>query len=172
MAQSLRGCCCGWKKIVRPKVIGIKANPERPGKPQWNQRRVNVAQSTVTQADLGKIVSAAMDAVTKVAAQPNQMSVSAVADSKSDIKAEMKDGVASVIAHVTNNEPWYQSRVTLGSLAVLVAMAAGLLGYSIEPETQGKVIDAIIQVSPLVVAAAGSAFSLYGRWAAKKPLGS
>jgi hypothetical protein len=131
-----------------------------------------MAQSTVTKADLGRIVSAAMDAVTTVAAQPNDLSVSAVADSKSDIKAEMKDEVASVIAHVTNSEPWYQSRVTLGSLAVLVAMGAGVLGYTIDPETQGKAIDAIITLSPLIVAAAGGAFSLYGRWVAKKPLGS
>jgi hypothetical protein len=114
----------------------------------------------------------AVDAVRKTAASSlNHLSPDAVEGASGQLREEIAEAVHPVIAHATNNEPWYQSRVTLGSIAVLVAMAAGGLGYSIEPETQGKVIDAIIQVAPLVVAALGGAFSLYGRWVAKKPIG-
>lgn len=78
------------------------------------------------------------------------------------------DAVAPIVAHTTNNEPWYQSRVTIGAIVSIAIPALGALGIS------SDVVDAD-QLTAILVAAgslAGGALTLYGRWKAKKPLGS
>lgn len=75
--------------------------------------------------------------------------------------------IGPVVSHLSNSEPWYQSRVTLGSLLAAIAGVVGLFGYAFPEELQGKVIDTIITLGPII----GAGIALYGRWAAKKPLG-
>lgn len=72
-----------------------------------------------------------------------------------------------VVQHLTNNEPWYKSRVTLGAMMAALSGILGLLGHSFPAEVQGQIIDFVIAALPLV----GGLFALYGRWVAKKPLG-
>lgn len=85
-----------------------------------------------------------------------------------EIAAKVFDEVAPIIAHATNSEPWYASRVTWGALLAAVAGVLGILGYSFPAEMQGKIIDLIIALLPIV----GGLTALYGRWVAKKPIGS
>jgi muramidase (phage lysozyme) len=73
--------------------------------------------------------------------------------------------VGPVIDHLTNNEPWYQSRVTLGALASIIAGVAAIAGYAWDA---GAVLQFLIAIGPVV----GGFLALYGRWAAKKPIGA
>ena len=75
--------------------------------------------------------------------------------------------VGSVIVNQTNNEPWWQSRVTLGALLAGAAGVAGILGYTFPEDVRGQIVDAVIAAGPII----GAAITLYGRWAARKPLG-
>ncbi len=72
---------------------------------------------------------------------------------------------AKVIVNQTNNEPWWQSRVTWGAIAAIL----GGLG------TMAGLVAAGDWTPNLWVAALGSVGggigTIYGRWAAKKPLG-
>lgn len=73
---------------------------------------------------------------------------------------------AAVIVNQTNNEPWYQSRVTWGAIAAILSglgTAAGLLAAGDwSPELWLAALGSV----------GGGIGSLYGRWAAKKPLGA
>lgn len=76
--------------------------------------------------------------------------------------------VAPVVLHATNNEPWYQSRVTWGAIASIALPLLGAVGVS------SDVIDAdqFVALGLALGTAAGGVLTLYGRWKAKKPLGS
>ena len=74
---------------------------------------------------------------------------------------------APVVAHITNTEPWYQSRVTLGAVLAAAAGVLGAFGYAFPEDVQGKIVDLIVALGPVI----GGALALYGRWVAKKPLG-
>lgn len=75
--------------------------------------------------------------------------------------------IAPEIIAATNNEPWYQSRVTLGAILAAAAGVLGIFGYAFPAEVQGKVIDLIIALGPVI----GGGIALYGRWVAKRPIG-
>lgn len=83
------------------------------------------------------------------------------------ITSKVLTEVAPIVAHATNSEPWWQSRVTWGALLAALAGVLGVLGYSFPAEVQGKIIDLIIALLPLI----GGLTALYGRWVAKKPIG-
>jgi hypothetical protein len=75
--------------------------------------------------------------------------------------------IAPEIISATNNEPWFASRVTIGALAGLVGGSYGLVldvldGTLPTPES----------VTAQVVVIGGAALTLYGRWAARRPIGS
>lgn len=76
--------------------------------------------------------------------------------------------VTPLVEHATNNEPWYQSRVTWGALAAIALPLMGVFGVGAD----------IITAEELTLwgMAAGSAFggvvTLWGRWKAKRPIGS
>lgn len=81
------------------------------------------------------------------------------------IEQAVKKEVAPVLEHLTNNENWWQSRVTLGSIAAIICGIAGLFGYALDVQ----------QATELIVIAGsiiGPAFALYGRWKARKPIGA
>lgn len=78
------------------------------------------------------------------------------------------DAVTPLIDHATNNEPWYQSRVTWGAIAAIAVPLLGVVGVGSD----------IITAEELTVwgmaagSAAGGVLTLYGRWRAKKPMGA
>lgn len=83
------------------------------------------------------------------------------------VAREVVKELAPVVEFKTNNEPWFQSYVTLGSfggilgsLGVIVSMIAEPSTF--EPQLFGGAVAGI--VGPLV--------ALYGRWKAKKAIGA
>jgi hypothetical protein len=112
------------------------------------------------------IANAAADGTQKAAEKPNAMNPAAVAQSRSDVLVEVAKAVEPVLEHVTNNEPWYQSRVTLGSLGTIVTSGLAIWGLVANGLTDVQLL------SPPIIAIATASLALYGRWAARKPLGS
>ena len=83
------------------------------------------------------------------------------------IAAAVIEAVAPQLEHATNAEPWYRSRVTIGAIVSIAIPLLGAAGIS------GDVIDAD-QLTALLVAAGaliGGIITLYGRWAARAPIG-
>lgn len=75
--------------------------------------------------------------------------------------------LAPIIAHATNNEPWYQSRVTWGVLVAAVAtMVKPIAGEFFDAQTTIEYADALASGGQLF----GFGLTLYGRWKARKPL--
>ena len=84
------------------------------------------------------------------------------------VTAKVTQAVAPLVAHATNSEPWYQSRVTVGNYVAMAAVIIGpLLGRTFDAEDQALVTSIITGAGVLI----GAAVSLYGRWFAKKPIG-
>lgn len=86
------------------------------------------------------------------------------------IATDVLNEVAPVIVHATNNEPWYQSRVTWGVIiAAIGTMAKPLIGeLPIDASQTTDIVNALATAGQAV----GFALTLYGRWKAKKPIGS
>ena len=76
------------------------------------------------------------------------------------------EAAAPVLVHATNNEPWYQSRVTLGS-GFVVLTSIGTIGGMLTGAVEFDVAVLAANLATLL----GAGFALYGRYAAKKPLG-
>jgi hypothetical protein len=113
------------------------------------------------------IAGAVVAGVTSAVASP---STAAQAADRPIITNAVLQQLEPVIASATNNEPWYQSRVTWGAILGGVAGLLGVVGKAdlLPAELQGRIIDGIIAAGPLIA----MGVVLYGRWAAKKPIGS
>lgn len=81
------------------------------------------------------------------------------------------DAIASTVTapvlHATNNEPWYQSRVTWGAI---VSIGTGLLG-ALGVATDWLDAETAIALGMGLGSVIGGGFTLYGRWKARKPIG-
>ncbi|UHS60628.1 hypothetical protein HRR99_03380 [Agrobacterium vaccinii] len=97
----------------------------------------------------------------------NSPSTRATASDARTIIDAVERSTAPVVAHITNTEPWYQSRVTLGAILAAAAGLLGVFGYAFPEDVQGKVVDLIVALAPVI----GGILALHGRWVAKKPLG-
>ena len=76
--------------------------------------------------------------------------------------------VADAVAHATNGEPWYRSRVTWGALVAGGASVAGAFGLTLGQEDREVLAGGLAAAGGLV----GAALTLYGRWKARRPLGT
>lgn len=111
------------------------------------------------------VIAAAVAGASSAAASPNiAIDRSAVQPVAQTIAAR----VEPIIQHATNSEPWYQSRVTLGALLALVSGVLAALGYVMPDELRGQVLDLLVAAGPVI----GGIVALWGRWVAKKPLGT
>lgn len=75
------------------------------------------------------------------------------------------------LEHLTNSEGWYRSRVAWGAILSAVGATASLLGYTFEPELQGRILEAIMLWVGVGGLVSGPLLTLYGRFVAKTPLG-
>jgi hypothetical protein len=81
------------------------------------------------------------------------------------VKVEVAKELTPVIEHLTNNEPWYQSRVTWGAIFAILGGVATIGTAAANGETSMEVY------SPAGMSILGGFGTLYGRWKARKPLG-
>lgn len=74
--------------------------------------------------------------------------------------------VGPVVDHLTNQEPWWQSRVAIAALLIVFSRLVAQFGWAIPQELHGPITDIIIYVLP------GVAVFLLGwaRYFARKPL--
>lgn len=79
------------------------------------------------------------------------------------ITAEVLPGVLNA----TNNEHWYQSRVTWGAI---VSIGTGVLG-AVGVATDWIDADQAVSVGLAIGTVIGGLVTLYGRWKARKPIG-
>lgn len=101
----------------------------------------------------------------KLAADPNVNLSEASADK---MKPAVIKEMTSVIVNQTNQEPWYQSNVTLGIILTAAATiikpwAPDLVPFLQDPDTVAAIVT--------VIQGAGLLWSFAGRWWIKKPLG-
>lgn len=98
--------------------------------------------------------------------------------SEADVPAltvRVSAAVEKVVENATNREPWYRSRVILGSIVSVLALGAGALGANVDAAAQGEIVDAIIravEAGSTLVAIGGSLYALWGRITARGPIGS
>jgi Na+-transporting NADH:ubiquinone oxidoreductase subunit NqrC len=76
--------------------------------------------------------------------------------------------VNAVVEHATNNEPWYQSRVTWGAIISIILPIAGTLGVATDTINPDELVALCVAGGTVV----GGILTLYGRWAARKPIGA
>ena len=86
------------------------------------------------------------------------------------LAGSLADALAAdpALAHAVNAEPWYRSRVTWGAIVAALAPLAGLVaGHELSPDERSMLIDLATAAGTL----AGAGLALYGRWAARVPIG-
>jgi uncharacterized membrane protein len=81
------------------------------------------------------------------------------------ITQAVMDEITPRINTLTNQEPWWQSRVVLGSLLIVISRLVAHFGWSIPADLHGDVINLIIAFGPYI----GVVLVVWGRYA-KKPL--
>jgi hypothetical protein len=93
-------------------------------------------------------------------------SVPVEAAEKPVVRVEVAKELTPVIEHLTNNEPWYQSRVTWGAIFAILGGIATIGTAAANGETSMEVY------STAGMSILGGIGTLYGRWKATKPLGA
>lgn len=61
-------------------------------------------------------------------------------------------------------KPWYMSKTVWGGLIAVAAGAAGAFGYTIAPDDQAQIVDAVVAVATVV----GGLLAVFGRVKASK----
>jgi hypothetical protein len=121
----------------------------------------------------GTVLGAVEAAVIAVVAD-DRVPLSAPAGRARQAAAVVKQRVAREVAadravqHVTNTEPWYQSRVTVGALISALALCLGAAGVALAPEERELLVAIALGLGGLV----GPTTTLYGRWRARQPIGT
>ncbi|NNM75078.1 hypothetical protein [Enterovirga aerilata] len=119
----------------------------------------NTIAAAVSDAVKGAVKDAIQDPTVPVASELPSVAAARIAEA---VTPEVK----AVVAHATNNEPWHQSRVALGSIGTIVSSGFGLYALWASGVTNGELY------APLITAMIGAAIALYGRFVATKPLGA
>lgn len=116
-------------------------------------------------ADLTATVS---EALTKQADnKTNDLSAADATKVTPAVAKAVNADVNAIITNLTNNEPWYKSRVFVGifvSLAFKAAIAAGYTSDNLDLDSTTTLVLAI-------VSALGDAYAAYGRAVTNKPIG-
>jgi hypothetical protein len=89
------------------------------------------------------------------------------------VREAVEDEMIPRLEHVTNQEPWYQSRVTWGSIISIAAGVLGIFGLAQWDEAdQADKVEQIMALVPVVAPILGGVISLIGRWFSTKPIGA
>lgn len=128
--------------------------------------------SSVTDKLIDKAVDKAVD---KVVQSPSiDVSQKEAAPVRELVSNEVKKSVGAIVEHATNNEPWYRSRVTIGSIVAITSpitsrLLSAIIGetVTINAEEQAAITDLLMAL----ISAIGGGYSIYGRLIARKPIG-
>src|SRR5262245_47786917 len=114
-------------------------------------------------ADATDIKSKIETAVTSAVSDPKvRAQVSAIPSILAAIEP-----VVDQFLHSTNNEPWYRSRVTWGTIITFLGAVLMLFNIDFSADLQKQVLDLVMAAVPIV----GGLVTLYGRWRATVPIG-
>jgi hypothetical protein len=83
------------------------------------------------------------------------------------ITREVIRQVQPQIEHLTNNEPWWASRVMWGVIVSVGSGLAAAAGFQLTGEDQAMAINLFMAAGTVV----GGCITLYGRFRARKPIG-
>ncbi len=120
------------------------------------------------------VVSALQPAIAAAAMQAMRDSPALDAGDAAQITHDVTKEVAAVVINQTNQEPWYQSNVTLAAIVAALAGLLGMFGFTMSVEDQAfwvANLSQAIQLGTAVAAFGAGVWAWYGRWRAKKPLG-
>lgn len=67
---------------------------------------------------------------------------------------------------VVETKPWWQSKGTWGGLIAIAAGVAGAFGYTITPDDQTWIVEAVVSIATV----AGGVLGVYGRIKASKTI--
>jgi hypothetical protein len=114
---------------------------------------------------IGQITNAIIDNLIRAPSVPVSRENSGVV--KPEVREAVAQEVGPVIDHLTNNEPFYRSRVWWGSVGSILGGAATIItmavnGVPLSFESYGPPAGAIW----------GGATALWGRYGAHKPIGA
>ncbi len=115
-------------------------------------------------AIIGQVTNAIIDRLVQAPSVPVSKQNSVVV--KPEVRDAVAQEVAPVIEHLTNNEPWYQSRVSWGALFAILGGIATIGTAAANGETNMEVY------TTAGMSILGGVTTLYGRWAARKPIGA
>jgi hypothetical protein len=113
---------------------------------------------------VGQITNAIVDNLIKAPSVPVSRGNSVVV--KPEVREVVAKEVGPVIEHLTNNEPFYKSRVSWGALFAILGGVA-TIGTAIANGESNMEVYTTAGMSIL-----GGVTTLYGRWKARKPLGA
>lgn len=122
---------------------------------------------------IADVVLGAVEAAVVAAVADRSVPLAAPAGQARQAAQAVKQRVAESVAadpgvrHVTNTEPWYQSRVTIGALISMLAMTLAAAGVTIAAEERELLVAIGLGLGGLV----GPLTTLYGRWRARAPIG-
>jgi hypothetical protein len=115
-------------------------------------------------AIIGQITNAIVDNLISAPAVPVSRDNSVIV--KPEVREAVAKEVGPVIDHLTNNEPFYKSRISWGALfAILGGIAT--IGTAI---ANGDTTPEVYTTAGMSIL--GGITTLYGRWKARKPLGA
>ncbi len=80
---------------------------------------------------------------------------------------EVVKEVKPVVDHLTNNEPWYRSRVTWGAIGAIVLPLLGVFGVTTDVIDN----DTFVALGLATGTVISGFLTLYGRWKATRPIG-
>lgn len=83
------------------------------------------------------------------------------------VEAKLSKDVNSVITNLTNQEPWYRSRVIVGTGVSLLSFGARFAGLHLDVIDQSTITQMVLDGATIL----GSAYALYGRLVVNKPMG-
>lgn len=84
------------------------------------------------------------------------------------VKTSLMNTISPVVVNATNQEPWYKSRVVIGTLISLLSVGARYAGIQFDYIDQETMTDLVLQLVPVL----GGFYALYGRLkTGLKPIG-
>lgn len=84
------------------------------------------------------------------------------------ISDAVTEEIMPMVVNATNQEPWYQSTIIMGTLVTLGIKGLAQLGWAIPPEYHGQILDFIIAVVPYL---SGITVIMARKGFFKKPIG-